>query len=66
LNQGVFNTKTFGQEGDLQITNVQWIPNGTPLPSNWKTGGVTPAANAPANNTPAPRPRDGLQNWMKQ
>ncbi len=66
LNQGSFNTKTFGQEGELQITSVQWVPHGSPLPSDWKTGSLTP--NGPASNSPTPnipRPRDGLQNWMK-
>ncbi len=44
LNQGSFNTKTFGQEGDYQITSVQWIPAGTPLPDNWKSGVIAQLA----------------------
>lgn len=68
LNQGSFNTKTFGQEGDIQITSVQWIPNGVPIPADWKKGNLAPApGGAPAGNSqPAPRPRDGLQNMFKQ
>lgn len=75
LNQGSFNTKTFGQEGELQISSMQWVPQGTQLPSNWKTGNLAPpSAGSPAAGaipgatsiTPTtPRPRDGLQNWMK-
>ena len=63
LNQGSFNTKTFGQEGDLKISSVQWIPVGGPVPNDWKKGN----ANQPAANPQpvAPRPRDGLNNWMK-
>ncbi len=72
LNQGSFNTKTFGQEGELQISSMQWVPHGTPLPSNWKTGNVVPppSGSSAANPIPGatsitpttPRPRDGLQN----
>ncbi len=84
LNRGSFNTKTFGQEGDLQIASVQWVPHGSNVPANWKTGALVLPANGPNNgpnnglnnglnnggpaapNAPAPpRPRDGLQNWMR-
>ena len=68
LNQGSFNTKTFGQEGDIQITSMQWIPHGAPVPGNWKKGNVAPGGAAPGagNPQPVPLPRNGLQNIFKQ